>query len=212
MFIAGCYTCGIFGVCVGIELVPKRIRISDTAKLTKISQLSFDYLPDYPTNHGWRMGFDGAAPMVSEPPSYQAATDSPIPGGISITNTKCYYLDYHATQQESLANLIEHYIRPRTDGMFYLRVQVSSRDGSQSKTVWLCHIIGVGQPHMITKSEWIFDVEGEILENGWCMVKIPVENEVAASFGKEGYVFQKLLGIRLRGSLSLSPITFYRIA
>ncbi len=120
-------------------------------------------------------------------------------------------MDYVVDQVQSLANLVEYYVKPTSDGTLYLRVDISSRDRTQTRTVWLRHLIGAGAPHQVNPSEWSFDVQGEILEDGWTLLKLSVYDEVSSSFGKEGFVYQGLRGIRIRGSLSLSPITFYRV-
>ena len=60
-------------------------------------------------------------------------------------------------------------------------------------------------------SKWSFEVQGEILEDGWILVKLSINDEVASTFGKEGFVYQSLRCLRIRGSLAISPITFYRI-
>jgi hypothetical protein len=77
--------------------------------------------------------------------------------------------------------------------------------------VWLRHVIGTGEPYSINRSEWSLDIQGEVLDDGWTLVKISLEDEVARTFGREGLVYQRLNGIRLRGSLSVSPITLYRV-
>lgn len=59
--------------------------------------------------------------------------------------------------------------------------------------------------------EWNFDVQDESLKNGWTSVKLFIPEEVEKTFGKQGFVYQSLLGIRIRGSLFFSPIKLYRI-
>jgi hypothetical protein len=120
-------------------------------------------------------------------------------------------MDYTVEQVQSLANFIEYYVRPKRDGSLYLKVDISSRDGTQVQTVWLQHIIGTGTPQQISPKEWCFYVQGEILEHGWNLVKVSIDDEVSSTFGKKGFVYQRLQSIRIRGNLAISPITLYRI-
>ena len=170
-----------------------------------LDRISFDYLPDSPQNHGWRLSVD--EPEGAHP-AFSAAQDSPLLGAMKVLQHSRFALDYTANQTQSLANMVELYIK-LDDACFYLKTRVVSRDGTGSKDVWLAHILGQGQPVQAYVNEWTVCVQGEVLENGWLQWKLPIEDEVSRTFGKEGWIYSRLLGFRIRGSLCISPITLY---
>jgi len=204
---ASCFVCGWF---FGIWL-QNRLRLSG-GSLRKLGQIRFDYLPNPPTKNGWRLEFDGNTPPEQrKAPEFTAAHPAPVPGSLSIRDNGRYSLNYTIEQIQSLANLVEYCVKPTRTGTLYLRVVLSSRDGSQKHPVWLRHVIGTPVPRRINPSEWSLDIQGELLEDGWMLVKVSLEDEVARTFGKEGLVYQSLQAVRLRGSLSISPMTLYRV-
>lgn len=201
----------VWGVFFGIWIRSRHHRESG-GSLRKLGQIRFDYLPSPPTENGWRIGFDkNTPPERRKPPDFAAADAAPVPGSLSISDNGRYSIDYAVEQVESLANLVEYHVKPTSDGTVYLKVVLSSRDQSQEKIVWLRHIIGTGMPREINQSEWNLDVQGELLEHGWALVKLSLEDEVARTLGKQGFMYQRVVAVRIRGSLSISPITFYRV-
>ena len=205
---ASCFVCGAF---LGIWIQNRHHRQSG-GSLRKLGQIRFDYLPSPPTKNGWRIGFDKITPAEQrKAPDFAAADPAPLPGSLSISDNGRYSIDYTVEQVQSLANLVEYYVKPTSDGTIYLKVLLSSRDGSHEKNVWLRHVIGTGMPRQINSSEWSLDVQGELLEHGWALVKLSLEDEVARTFGKQGFIYQRVTGVRIRGSLAISPITFYRL-
>ena len=52
---------------------------------------------------------------------------------------------------------------------------------------------------------------GPQVGNGWVSLTLRVDEEVKQTFGSQGLLYDKLLAIRIRGSISLSPITFRKM-
>ena len=77
--------------------------------------------------------------------------------------------------------------------------------------MWLAHTIGQGIPAKAFNNEWKIPVQGEILDNGWVQLKLSIEDEISKTFGTDGWIFQELIGFRIRGSISISSIALYRI-
>jgi len=210
LFLTSSISCFLFGLFLSLWGQRNRFQTAERANLRKIGQINFDYLPSAPTEHGWILGFDSNAPENVRPPEFSAAQDSPVTGSLAI-NGKKYKIDYNVNPVQALANIVEYYVKP-IDGAFYLRIDISSRDKTQVHTVWLRHVIGTGAPCEFKNGmEWTIEVQGEILEDGWILVKLSINDEVASTFGKKGYEYQSLRGFRMRGSMAISPITFYKI-
>jgi len=93
---------------------------------------------------------------------------------------------------------------------------MSSHDKKVSKTGFIVYTIAAAEnlpsPKKIeNQSGWIYYVQGKNLGNGWRKLTLHLQKEVEQTFGTEGLEYQSLKKVRLRGSLSLSPITFYKI-
>lgn len=210
--LSACVSAFVFGIFGSMWIGRQKSTADHEPRLRTIGRIAFDYLPQPPTKHGWHLGFDRAtSPVETRAPSFTAAERAPVAGSIKIEDNGRYYIEYAVEQIQSLANVVEYCVKPTRDGTVYMKVELTSRDRTQSRTVWLRHVIGTGAPRPINPSEWSFDVQGELFDDGWTLVKLQLDDEVCQSFGKAGYIFQSICGIRIRGSLCISPITFYRI-
>lgn len=188
--------------------VTGKTKFSITEAFKEIGRINFDYLPNSPINNGWTLHINEEN---GNPPTFSAALNPPTPGSLKIIKNSRYALDYSVSQLQSLANMVELYAKFEQDACFYLKVKVSSRDNSKTQIVWLAHTIGQGIPIKAFNNEWKLSVQGDILENGWVQLKISIEDEIAKTFGTDGWVFHDLIGFRIRGSISISSITLYRI-
>lgn len=203
-----CLICGYYFACWLKNRTSSR---PSGRKLSKLGQIRFDYLPSLPTENGWDLRFDTRSEDFKNHPVFSAVVDAPMAGSLNIQDRGRYYMDYAVEQVQSLANIVEYNVKPTRNGSFYLRINVSSRDGSPRNPVWLRHVVGSAPPRRMSPSEWSFSLQGQLLEDGWTLLKVSIEEEAEKTFGKEGLVYQSIRSVRIRGSLSLSPITFYRI-
>jgi len=176
------------------------------ATTRKIFEIRFDYLPDSPANRGWALGLQGG-PQVR--PEFMADRDSPIPGSLLIRDRGAYYLDQDVEPQARSAGTVEFSAKFTKNAVFYLKVKLLSRDRSKEYVVWLAHLPGNEPPRQFDEREWTVYVTGDTLANGWMNLRIPIAAEVDQTFGQKGWVYHELWGIRLRGTISISPITFY---
>lgn len=174
--------------------------------LYKIGQILFDYMPDKPTAHGWKLN----VPEENFEPYFCAAQSAPTPGSLEIKDNGKYSLDYMVNQSESLCNIVGLSTKLIKSSAIYLKARVFSRDKSNSREVWLRHKIGTGKPQKVSDKEWNVPVLGDALDNGWVFLKLNIADEVKETFGLEGWHYGQLIGLRLSGSLLISPITFYR--
>jgi hypothetical protein len=74
--------------------------------------------------------------------------------------------------------------------------------------------VNIGPPHIDDRyNEGVLSISGKPLRGGWESFDLVLDDVVRDTFGKRGFIYGaygKLLRIRLRGSLSISPIGFYR--
>jgi hypothetical protein len=85
---------------------------------------------------------------------------------------------------------------------------MSSQDGASDKDGWIAYRFeAAALPKKDRDNEWILKAEGKPLNQpGWRSFRWPLAEEVARTFGTEGWVYKRLLRIRPRGTLSISPI------
>jgi len=181
-------------------------------KLKKIGQVKFDYLPDSPEKHRWKIGLESEKEKSENlsAPEFFIAKGSPIPGSLGISHSDRYYMDLEVDQTQGMSDLIEFYCKYIREGAFYLKVKVTSRDESQSRLVWLCYLPASEEARKAFENEWQVPIPGEVLEDGWTAARISIADEISKTFGNDGWVHRSIKIIRLRGSLSISPITFYK--
>jgi|HubBroStandDraft_6_1064221.scaffolds.fasta_scaffold268699_1 hypothetical protein len=92
-------------------------------------------------------------------------------------------------------------------------VKVTSKDGRTiSKVSWIACDVGNSRPGKHGQHEWI--VCRTPLTDGWTPFDLSLREVIERlHFGQEeGLQFSELMSIRLRGSISVSPIGIYREA
>jgi hypothetical protein len=174
--------------------------------LQRIGSVKFDYLPDSPVNHQWILSDcePGEAPVI------RAAVDKPFEeGSLQIQPNGKYALDYRFSPAETLTDYIV-FSAKQADSGIYLLVRVRSRDESKSQNAWLRIAVGRKSPSRFNEQEWWTHKAGEPLKNGWLLFRLEINDEVCSTFGTEGWLFQQVLGIRLRGAVSISQIELFR--
>ncbi len=179
-----------------------------TAARYRLGILSFDYLPASPGEHGWHIRTQGEN---GKAPAFSMSTDAPEPGALRIIHSDRYFMDFTVDQTLSLSNFAEFFIRFANESLFYLRVGLSTRDGAGQREAWLCYKPYGGAPGKTSDDEWSVAISGDVRTDGWIHARISIADDVASTYGTEGWLYAGLRRIRLRGSLSLSSITFWRV-
>lgn len=171
------------------------------AETEKLDAITFEYLPDTPLKHGWKLSEAG------EMPEYWAS--SQINNGLSLKAKERYALDFEVKPCASLCDLLKFTADYSHDAVMYAKIQVASKDDSISKPVWLAYSVGKGLPKKSGPNEWTIYVSAT--RNGQLVVDSRLPVDVEHTYGREGLKYRSLLAIRLRGSLSISPIELYRV-
>jgi hypothetical protein len=205
LLVSSSVTAAAFGFFLGWLIFRRRPTTPANVILTSVGQIGFEYLPGPLIDRGWKLGVENEEkkePEVSRP------SDAPFPGSISIVSHGRYYLDYHLDPSLQFSDAVEYAIKPGSEATLYLRVCVKSADGSRSSQMWLAHRVGRGKPRG-RGGEWAIESVGPHMGNGWHSVRCILAEEVRVTCGQEGWVYDHIVDIRLRGSLSLSPIRFF---
>ncbi len=178
-------------------------------ELKKIGEIDFDYLPEDLTQHGWALGLEG---LEKVPPTFSRPSDVPSGRALQIDSSSRYYLDYAVNPAERLTDVVRLSVKTTAQALstFYFLVTVETANGAQSRSVWISHKVGRQKPSKVNRKEWLVYIDGRPEGNGWIAAELQLRREVAATFGTEGWVLRDLLAIRVRGSISVSPIEMFR--
>jgi hypothetical protein len=163
-------------------------------------QLTFDYVPKSPLTEGWKKGYG------KEEPTFSKWWSSPR--GMTMTQTQCYAMDYHLPQFAKLCNHVEFTAQFVSDVIIYFDVEIIKKDKSEYTSYWFAQVIGVQAPLYLEQyKEWKFHVAPD--HTGKFVIDL--RDEVQQALGREGFMFAGVKTIRLRGTLSISPILFRQL-
>jgi hypothetical protein len=170
-----------------------------------IRRIDFSYLPDGSTlDHGWELAKEenpGTLPKITPLRDVTVCAEVMM----SIEKKGWYGLDY-LLPHVSVYDRVRFTARFGDSGVLYFKFRVWASEG-QEKTVWIAQMpVGGTSPHGDGSIEWRVSMPKKILPDGWIMFDLPLRDQVNATFRRSEY---QLLGIRVRGSLDVSPIEFF---
>jgi hypothetical protein len=138
--------------------------------------------------------------------------DAPNQDGLAIAVTRKYAIDYDVPPNEGICDRIRFAACFTGSTMFFTRIYVTSRDKSHSELVDLKFYVGNRKPAQTAgyPREWTLWITGETLDHGWMSFEISLRDAVKQTFGTQGFIYDRLKAIRVRGSLSISPLELVR--
>ncbi len=199
-----------------LPLAGGALLISLSLKRERISEIRFDYLPERsPEQEGWQLVIGQGANR----PTISLAGDAPNADKCLYVRSNDHRIDSYALDRrlelhESLCRVVEYSAKltdPETS-VVYAHVRMASGDGNGDKDGWIAHKCDTRssarkEPY---PEEWTVTYPGKPLAKpGWRSFKWSLPEEVARTFGTEGgWTYKRLLRVRLRGTLSVTPILF----
>lgn len=182
-------------------------------ELAEIEKIKFDY-KDSPQKHGWKLEVDESSP-TSRQPSFISERDGFVGNFIRIDTEVRYYLDYDIKPTAQVGNQLEFIAKySHKDSCVYCRLFVQSRNNSISKPVWLKFLIGGDNsepiPYLDGQEEWEVFVKPNELDGEWLQFTINLRDAVAQTFGQQGWKFQRLEKLRVRGPIAISKISILK--
>lgn len=119
-------------------------------------------------------------------------------------------MDYDIPLYLSQATVVDVVLRPEGEWFISFFVSVESLTTSAYDTVWLSATKGGDSPtyYIDGKRECKAELPPENLENGWIRLRVNLVDFMSATFGKDGWQYQRVLRIRLRGAFAISKINF----
>jgi len=174
---------------------------------SEVYEIGFRYLPSSPLANGWEVVYQDAdaRPAFTSP-------EAPGVGGLTMDVKKRYAIHYNDLPQRAQSvDEIELAIKYGEDAMFHIIVNVTSRDGSQRDFGHIKILLGNAPPrqHKDYPKEYLVYVTPERLSNGWVRMQLRLPEIVTAAMGIQGWVYDSVQTIQLRGCISVSPIKFF---
>jgi hypothetical protein len=144
---------------------------------------------------------------VGTPPKIDALRDEVTQQEtfMSIESRGWYALDY-LLQHVSVYHGVRFTARFADGGVVYLKLRTWTPEG-KPREKWLAQLpVGGTVPQGDGSIEWQVSQPAKILPGGWVFFDLSLPDQVRATFQCPEY---QLLGIRVRGSLAISPIEFF---
>ena len=179
------------------------------AQITKY-EIGFRYLPASPLDNGWVWAYrnkkTSAGVTFSAPPS-----ESPGAEGLAMVVPYEHAIDHVLPPAARTSDELELSVKYGDDALFYVLVNVTSRDGYQHESHWLNIRPGASSPTRDSSysKEYIVPVAPQLLGDGWMRMRLRLPALVNACSGEGGWIFDSAERIRLRGCISISSINFY---
>jgi hypothetical protein len=178
----------------------------------KLRTIDFGYMKAWrgsPLDNGWRWAEQDESGTVT----FQVPSDAPVAGSLGIISSGVYGIDFPLQQTLFLTDSMQFsakYIGRYA--AFYVRVEIGFKDSTKDEEIWIAHQVGDGQP--VTdgnnSKNWIVFLPGVPISNSWRSFKASVSDEVREIFQGRGGFLKRLITLRLRGNLSISPIELYQ--
>ncbi len=208
---------GLFvGIVIGVDYADRKpttsfqktVRVEST---NPIQMIDFDY-PDSLLNHGWTLKDGDERNLV-----INHISDNLVGSAVAISSTDVYGLDFPiGLEAKQNGKVIEFVATFQDNGYVYAFVELARDDGT-TKTGWLKLGPGEVKPAAVSlgmgtgEDEWLVPLK-PILSLGlnWIRYQIDLEDAVDNTFGVDGWKFQRLNKVRIRGKLSLDYIAVLR--
>ena len=172
----------------------------------KLGEIGLMY-PGQPLGQRWTPTIPGAAK-----PLFSPLPDAPISNGVAIEGQWDPGIDCAVEPYPGFCNRLKHAAWFPGHAAVYAFVRVVGPDGPRHQK-WLQHVLGGGDEpidDIDMQDERKVYVTGKPLKDGWLSFDLFLPDEVQHAYAREGFTYAALLKIRLRGSLSISPIGLYR--
>lgn len=178
-------------------------RLARDGDATVVS-ITFAY-EDSPTDHGWELSEcdDGTQP------SFTHLAGPNGERGVQIQSKGPYAMDYGLPAHRQRGSLVRFVARyENRHAVVYVHILVQEMEGTAPREVDLaCHEgVGPPRPRKDGTREWAVPLKGVPLDDEWKAFEIDLSNTVNCTFGTHGWAFDKPLGFRLRGDLSVARI------
>lgn len=96
---------------------------------------------------------------------------------------------------------------PKEDFVFYVEITMSNKKGGQSQNGWFALFYNLRAPNYVSDLEWSYPIKYKVIENTWLSAKVNLTQATKKTFGKKGWQYDHIVGIKIRGTGFLHEIS-----
>lgn len=183
-----------------------------TTQKNILETIQFDYV-DSPLNHGWN--FIEGTPY----PTFEPVNDGSVGRALKITtpDDNFYAIDYELRPStKAFGNFVEFVASyPDAKSSLYAFVELTNNHGETSYG-WLRFMVGkekvLPSQKITDEQEWLVYLYPEsFLDQNWVKLQVDLSKIVQETYGKDGWLFQKIIKFRIRGNLWIDSIEISEI-
>ena len=167
---------------------------------------------DPPEKDGWH--------IEGQRPAFKLVTGGQFGSALQIKtgsadpdeSKRQYYMDYKASPKESDAKWLEFILKPGLGWSAYVSFSLVSDDGTVNRDGRFYFEVRQGKqlPQKRADNEWKVFVEPKRIRENWQAFMVNLPQNVERTFGQEGWTLGQVLGVRLRGPMTIARIRFYK--
>lgn len=117
-------------------------------------------------------------------------------------------IDWQVSAMADNDSSVSYIYQPINKFILYLSISLISKNRKKEKNGWLALRTDISLPLGAKgQEEWAYPVKGRDAKNGWLVSHINISKAVSGTFGHEGWQFNKLKGIRIRGEGKIQKIS-----
>src|SRR5271168_1305888 len=146
--------------------------------------ISFDYLPDSPLSHCWK--------LAEKDTRFQASASKDRVGALTIEAEDA--IDYAVEKYQRVCNRVRFIAKLSERSYVYVKVKFQAPGRTNGPDWgWIACDTGVGEPRKESRDEWVISRIPE--KNGWTQFDLFLPDEVQRTYGQvEVLQFSELLG------------------
>lgn len=174
-------------------------------KANRVGLMLFNYESARPEYHHWDINPHRGSPGF---PILESIVDGTHGRVLKITRKNEYTMYYKFSQDETCARSARITLLPGPEWWISFRIGVTDSTQSTSKEFWLSTRFGQKDPPMFkdSRTEWKFYLPKIESKNEWTILHADLMDLTKETFGQQGWTYQKLIGIQLRGDMTIAQI------
>jgi len=115
--------------------------------------------------------------------------------------------DWNINAIANESTYVSYIYQPKSKFVIYLRISVISKKRNKEEFGWIALKTDISLPKGDKgQKEWAYPVKAKNAKFGWLGSHVRISEAVKKTFGNEGWQYNKLLGIRIRGTGKIQKI------
>lgn len=174
-----------------------------------LKKIAYSYLPQSPLDNGWTVAYrdEDAHPEFS-------ANHVNGETRLVMSVRQKFAMDYSIVSGAKIARRVTFSAKHTANTMIFMQFNLKSGDGRTTAQRWVKLELG-SLPAVVTKdypSEYTLWVQGVLEPDEWVLFDLSLLKVIEETWQKQGWHYESVLKVRLRGSVSISPISFFGTA